>query len=203
MSPGQFLAAMTGSFANLARFWRRPAISRILTSFLLYTTAFSMLHVVFVEFGRDILMISPMERGLIFMFIGIVGAVIQFTAIKPMVSRWGEDRTIEIGMATMAVGLGIMPYMDTYALVFIGSFFISAGNSLVTPVVSAVISQRSSDSEQGVAMGVTQSLGSLGRIIGPPYGGMSYALLGYRFPFLSGAVVAIVALLIYAGRARE
>ena len=151
---GGVWAAMSTSFRHLADYWQRPAVSRILTSFLLYTVAFSTLHVVFVEYTRDIVVITPMQRGFVFMFIGVVGALVQFTAIQPMVAR----------------------------------------------TIFAVISQRSSESEQGVAMGVTQSLGALGRVIGPPYGGLSYALLGYRFPFISAAVIAVLSLAVYAGR---
>ena len=197
---GGMLEAMTASFRNLAQFWRRPAISRLLTVLLLYTAAFSTLHVVFVEYGRDILKISPLERGFVFMFIGIVGAIVQLIFIKPLVRRWGEDRVIELGLASMAIGLASIPYLPTYTLMFLGSFFISAGNSLVMPVVSAVISQRSADDEQGVAMGVTQSLSALGRIIGPPYGGLSYALLGFRFPFVSAALLALVSLGLFMAR---
>ncbi len=200
---GGMLEAMTASFRNLAQFWRRPAISRLLTVLLLYTAAFSTLHVVFVEYGRDILKISPLERGFVFMFIGIVGAIVQLIFIKPLVRRWGEDRVIELGLASMAIGLASIPYLPTYTLMFLGSFFISAGNSLVMPVVSAVISQRSADDEQGVAMGVTQSLSALGRIIGPPYGGLSYALLGFRFPFVSAALLALVSLGLFMARAKR
>ena len=194
------LGAMTESLKNLVQFWRRPAISRLLTVLLLYTAAFSTLHVVFVEYGRDILKISPLERGFVFMFIGIVGALVQLIFIKPLVRRWGEDRVIEIGLASMAIGLASIPFLPTYALMFVGSFFISTGNSLVMPVVSAVISRRSAEDEQGVAMGVTQSLSALGRIIGPPYGGLSYALLGFRFPFVSAALLALVSLGLFMAR---
>ena len=200
---GRIFAAMSTSFRNLADYWRRPAVSRILTSFLLYTVAFSTLHVVFVEYTRDVVVITAMQRGFVFMFIGVVGALVQFTLIKPMVARWGEHRTAETGILTMAIGLAIFPFLNSYGSLFVGAFFVSVGNSLVTPTIFAVISQRSSESEQGVAMGVTQSLGALGRVIGPPYGGLTYALLGYRFPFVSAAVIALMALVVYAGRSEE
>ena len=51
-------------------------------------------------------------------------------------------------------------------------------------------------------MGVTQSLGSLGRIIGPPYGGLTYARINFYFPFLSAAAATLAALGIYATRKR-
>ncbi|MBA7598057.1 MAG: MFS transporter [Calditrichaeota bacterium] len=82
-------------------------------------------------------------------------------------------------------------------LVYFGCFFIALGSSLVTPSVMAAVSMRSREHEQGVAMGVTQNLGSLGRIIGPPYGGLTYARINFYFPFLSAAAAALATLGIY------
>ncbi|UCD37610.1 MAG: MFS transporter, partial [Fidelibacterota bacterium] len=185
---------------NLRRFWKRPALSRVLTAFFIFTIAFSIIHVTFVEYFRDVLRLDPAHRGFVFMFLGIVGAITQGTLVKRLVRRLGEDRVIELGLVAMAIGLGSIPFLRTEYLIYGGAFFIALGNSLVTPSVMAVISVRSKEHEQGVAMGVTQSLGSLGRIIGPPYGGFTYARINFFFPFLSAAAAALVALGIYATR---
>ncbi|MCH8025060.1 MAG: MFS transporter, partial [Candidatus Marinimicrobia bacterium] len=76
-APVSALRALTTSLGNVRQFWARPELSRTLTVFFLFTTAFSVLHVTFVEYGRDILHISAQERGFVFMFIGIVGAAVQ------------------------------------------------------------------------------------------------------------------------------
>ncbi len=187
---------------NVRQFWARPALSRTLTVFFLFTTAFSVLHVTFVEYGRDILHISAQERGFVFMFIGIVGAAIQGLVVKPLAARVGEDRVIEIGLLAMAIGLASIPFLRSVAQLYLGAFFVALGNSLVTPSVMAVISMRSGEGEQGVAMGVTQSMGSLGRILGPPFGGLTYARINFMFPFLAASGGALVALALYITRPR-
>ncbi|UCH62559.1 MAG: MFS transporter [Fidelibacterota bacterium] len=192
------LVAIRATLRNLARFWKRPTLSRLLTTFFIYTIAFSIIHVTFVEYGRDVLRISPSDRGFVFMFMGIVGAITQGTVVRRL-ARWlGEDRVIELGLLAMAIGLASIPFLRTVAFVYFGCFFIALGSSLVTPSVMAAVSMRSREHEQGVAMGVTQSLGSLGRIIGPPYGGLTYARINFYFPFLSAAAAALAALGIYA-----
>ena len=197
------LEAFRSTMQNLTRFWRRKELSRVLTTFLLFSVAFSIIHVTFVEYSRDILHMTPQDRGFVFMFIGVVGAITQATVIKRLVRAVGEDRVIELGLVALAVGLASIPFLRTNALLYIGAFFIALGNSLVTPAVTAVISMRSADHEQGTAMGVTQSLGSLGRIIGPPYGGITYAQINFYFPFLSAAGIALGALGIYARRQKK
>ncbi|MCK4577407.1 MAG: MFS transporter [Candidatus Marinimicrobia bacterium] len=197
ISPKAALRVLGSSAANIGEFWRQPALGRVLTAFFLFTIAFSVLHVTFVEYGRDILRATPQERGFVFMWIGVVGALTQSLAVKRLVRRMGEDNVIRLGLACMAIGLASIPYLQTMALLYAGAFFVAVGNSLVTPAVTAVISMRSDEREQGVAMGVTQSTGSLGRILGPPFGGVTYARIGYRFPFLAAAAMALLSLLLY------
>ncbi|UCH09429.1 MAG: MFS transporter [Fidelibacterota bacterium] len=185
---------------NLRRFWKRPALSHVFTAFFIYSVAFSIIHVTFVEYFRDVLSLNPAQRGFVFMFLGVVGAVTQGTLVKRLVRRLGEDRVIELGLVIAAIGLGSIPFLRTVALIYVGTFFIAFGNSLIIPSVMAVISVRSRDHEQGLAMGVTQSLGSLARIIGPPYGGFTYAQINLFFPFLSAGAAALGALGIYVTR---
>ncbi len=194
------IAVIKTTLQNLIAFWQKPALSRILTAFFLFTIAFSIIHVTFVEYGRDILEMTPRDRGFVFMYLGIIGAITQAFLVRRMVKRFGESRVVEIGLVIMALGLGLIPFLPTISLLYVGTTFIALGNSLVTPAVTAIISIRSSEGEQGTAMGVTQSMGSLGRILGPPFGGITYARIGYHFPFLAAAGAALIALVIYAGR---
>jgi DHA1 family tetracycline resistance protein-like MFS transporter len=188
---------------NLRRFWKQPDLTRVFTSFFVYSIAFSIIHVTFVEYFRDVLDLPPSARGFVFMFLGIVGAVTQGTAVKWLVRRWGENRVIELGLVVAAIGLALIPFLRTVTLIYVGAFLIAFGNSLIIPSVMAVISVHSLDHEQGVAMGVTQSLGSLARIIGPLYGGFTYAQINLYFPFISAGAAALGALGIYALRPRR
>jgi MFS family permease len=49
-------------------------------------------------------------------------------------------------------------------------------------------------SEQGVTMGVAQSLASLGRILGPALGGFFYGKFSIHSPFLISGFLALTAL---------
>ena len=122
------------------RIGRRPALSRLLTTFFIYTIAFSIIHVTFVEYGRDVLRISPHERGFVFMFMGIVGVITQAAVVRRLARRLGEDRVIELGLLSMALGLAAVPFLRTVTLVYIGCLFIALGNGLVTPSVMAAVS---------------------------------------------------------------
>ncbi len=200
---GSPLNAVKTSFANLARFWRQQTLARVLTTFFMFTIAFSTMHVTFVEYSRDYLNLSIAARGYVFMFLGVVGVVTQAFIVRRLVKAIGEEQVIKIGLVAMAMGLAFMPFFRSLAGMYFSALFIALGNSLVTPAVTAVISMRSHDHEQGVAMGVTQSLGSMGRVIGPPFGGVTYAQIHYRFPFLAGAIMALMGLWVFSKEAGE
>nr|PZN44174.1 MAG: hypothetical protein DIU70_02860 [Bacillota bacterium] len=73
---------------------------------------------------------------------------------------------------------------------------LAAGMGIARPANSALISRRATTG-QGTAIGLMDSFDSLGRIIGPVLGGSLYRR-GLTLPFLSGAVLFAVALLLAA-----
>lgn len=185
------------SFKNIINYFKIPKFKPLLIIFLLYSFAFSILHVTFVEFDRDYLKMNPQQIGFIFMYIGIVGFVIQMIAIKPMVKYFGEEKVMVMGFLCMATGLTITPMVDHMNWLFLTSLFVAGGNSLLAPTATAIISQHAKENEQGAILGVTQGLGSLGRIFGPPYGGMTYHSIHMMFPFISSAIILIGAVIYY------
>ena len=131
------------------------------------------------------------------MYIGIVGFAVQMFAIKPLVKWVGEEKVMITGFLVMALGLAATPLTNHMNWLFLTSLLIAGGNSLLSPTATAIISQRSSEKEQGVILGISQSLGSLGRIFGPPYGALTYSMIHYLFPFISSAIILVGAVLYY------
>ncbi|NJM09792.1 MAG: MFS transporter [Bdellovibrionaceae bacterium] len=77
------------------------------------------------------------------------------------------------------------------------------GNGLVNPSLNGSISLVSGENEQGGNLGVSQSLSSLARIVGPPTGGALYQFYGTWSPFAAASVFCLTALILAWGlRAR-
>jgi DHA1 family multidrug resistance protein-like MFS transporter len=92
-------------------------------------------------------------------------------------------------MLGSAIALILMGLADNYwsLLVTIGLFvFITA---LLTPAISSLTSKRA-ETQQGMAMGLSNSFMSLGRIAGPLLAGFVFDL-NLILPFISGAVVML------------
>jgi predicted MFS family arabinose efflux permease len=64
------------------------------------------------------------------------------------------------------------------------------------PSLMSLISRYSSAEDQGGVMGLTQSLNSLARIVGPMWGGFAFDQLGIGMPYITSAAVMGVASLL-------
>lgn len=127
------------------------------------------------------------EVGLIFTVLGLMMAVGQGVLVGPLTKRWGDVVVMRIGFLTSALGLVAMMAADRFWTLLAATAFFSLANALVSPSISALTSKRTS-MDQGVTMGLSNAFGSLGRIAGPPIGGLAFDL-DWRWPFIGAAVV--------------
>jgi DHA1 family multidrug resistance protein-like MFS transporter len=161
-----------------------------------FVVSFSLagLESTFAFYAVDKLHMTSVQLGYVFVVMGVVGAFIQGGLIGKLIKRFGEDRVIQIGLLVSAIGFILIVWATD---IVTGAIFLAvfgAGNGMIRPSVSALISKRTT-SGQGNALGLLGSLDSLGRIAGPPVGGLLYAK-GMTFPYYSGAIMSIVALLL-------
>jgi MFS transporter, DHA1 family, tetracycline resistance protein len=125
----------------------------------------------------------------IFAFIGITTAFVQGSLIGIMVKKFGEQRLLYYGCVFMIFGLGILPLMPKYLFVHgvvLSITSIAFGAGCLSPSMTSLLSQHTERQEQGKMLGLSQSFGSLARVIAPSLGGLLYNL-AYWLPFVGGA----------------
>ena len=128
-------------------------------------------------------------------FCGFIGAIVQGGCIGPLVKYLGEKKLVVIGISCVGLSLAFIPYCThdiglACLMIMLALFAISS--SLYRAPTFGLISLNASAEEQGEVMGVTQSVGSLARIIGPLF---ALGLMDIRIdlPYLICAVIAILA----------
>jgi MFS family permease len=100
------------------------------------------------------------------------------------------------GLVMLAAGLVLLSRSTNLALVLIALGIVSAGDGVVTPMVSTLLSFASPPEAQGETLGLAQGVAGLGRAIGPLAAGSIFALAGPGAPFFFGsALVALAALI--------
>jgi multidrug resistance protein len=198
----------TPSFGRLD-LWRRarrhPGLILLLSVFFLVSTAFSGFEATFALFTERRLGFTAETIGYVFAFIGVILAVVNGLLVGRVVPVVGERRIIPFAIATIGIGIALVPTAHTVPVLFMVCGVLALGMGFNNPALTSAVSRVSDTSEQGGMLGLAQSLAALGRIVGPAWGGFLFDRAGIAAPFLSGGVVMSVALtlaIVGVGRAR-
>lgn len=158
------------------------SISNIFSTFQLYAESKE-------GFGYDIEGVSYL-----FAFMGLVGAVTQGVLIRPVLKYFDERKAFIVSCLITGMGIGTIPFSNHYLpFLLISILFMGLGNGICLSIGLGLISKFSGPDEQGGILGLTQSLASLARFIGPSWGGLVYHFISFAAPFLTGGIVMIAA----------
>ena len=91
----------------------------------------------------------------------------------------------------VAVGLVLIPYANSITSLLIALAVFAAGSGIHRPPLFGLISILTPESEQGATLGVTQSAGSLARIIAPVFATTLYTVR-VDLPYLICGAVACI-----------
>ena len=141
---------------------------------------------------------GPRSVSFLFTYLGVVSVIAQGWGVGRLTRRLGERRTAILGLATLAVGMGGVAAAPSLAAMGVALAALAFGQGTASPSLSSWVSRASSPAEQGKVLGVYQSLGALGRVVGPMGGGLAFAHLGISAPYLAGAALAVLALAVLA-----
>ncbi len=138
------------------------------------------------------------NNGWVFFGLGLIAILIQGGMMGRLARRFGERKLVVAGLTCLAAGMVVMGLGRGVTLVLAGAALLGVGNSLSTAPLNSLVSFTTDESEQGAIFGVKSSLGALGRFAGPLLAGVLYEKTGSSTPYLFGASLLVVALLIFA-----
>src|SRR5215204_1289637 len=164
------VSAATGRWSQLVRALRQSRLAFVLAVYFLFVTAFSVMTASFGLFTLYRFGFDAHDTGWIFAFVGVVGAVVQGGLIGRLVKAFGEPPLVIVGALLFTASLVLIPLTGpetgTAALLSLGALF-ALGNGLATPSLTSLASKSAGAGEQGGVLGVTQSVASLARVVGP------------------------------------
>ena len=164
------VSAATGRWSQLADAVRQPRLAYVLAIYFLFVVAFSIMTTAFALFTMYRFGYDAEHNGYFFMYVGIIGALIQGGLIGRLVKTFGEMPLVIVGALLFTASLFAMPLTGPQTglglLLLVGGTF-ALGNSLATPSLQTLASRSAGRGEQGGVLGVTQSVASLARTIGP------------------------------------
>jgi len=185
------------------QYFRRPILGGLLTEFFLFTFAFATFTAGFALFAERRLSYGPHQVGYIFMYSGFLGIIVQSVMRQGALVRGiGEVRLVTLGFLSAAIGYVLLGFSFGVALLLIAASFASFGTGILRPALTSLITQQVSRNEQGVVLGLNQSLLSIAQIAGPAIAGALIDAGHLTLWALWAALIMAVALLLNF-RARE
>lgn len=164
------VSAATGRWSQLIAALKQRRLSVVLLIYFLFIVAFSIMTATFSLFTMYRFGYDAHDTGWLFVFIGVIGAIVQGVLIGRLVKRFGELPLVVFGAMMFTASLFAIPFTTPQTglatLLFVGGVF-SLGQSLATPALTSLASKSAGRGEQGTVLGVTQSVASLARTVGP------------------------------------
>lgn len=154
------------------QYFKRPALAGLLTQFFSFCVMFSLFITGFALFAERRFLVhgrpfGPKEVGYLYAYSGLLGLIIQGGMLGRLVKRFGEKPLARAGFLSAAVGLTALAF--TYPLMLLIPVFtaIAFGTGVLRPTLTSEITKLVSRREQGVVLGLTQSLNSTSSILAP------------------------------------
>ena len=159
------------------QYFRRPALGGLLLEFFLFTFAFATFTSGFALFAERRFTwhgaaFGPKEVGYVFMYSGFLGILVQGSMRQgALVRRVGEVRLVTLGFLAGSLGYGLLGASFGIAGLLFAATLASFGNGVLRPSLTSLITQQVSRGEQGLVLGLNQSLLSIAQIVGPAIAG--------------------------------
>ncbi len=183
----------TNRFRRIFQELLRPLSGQLMIIFFLSGLAMAQMESMLFPYMYDHFGWGMEKASYGFAYVGVLMVLTQGYFVRKWMPRLGETRTLMIGLVLFAISLAGIAFSQTIFFMGIVMTILAVGNGLMRPPNLGLISQLTSSDEQGLVMGVTNSLASLGRILGPIIGGIFYEQFAKNSPFLFASGLAFVA----------
>jgi MFS transporter, DHA1 family, tetracycline resistance protein len=160
-----------------AKYFGRPGLRERLFQFLFFITSFSFFISGFALFAERRFTyhgqpFGPREIGYVFGYVGLLGIILQGGLIGRLVKRFGEPSLVAAGFLALVIGYFGLGIASSFVLLMVTGTLAAFGNGVIRPALTSLITQQAGRQEQGVVLGITQSLMSMASIVSPIIGGL-------------------------------
>jgi MFS family permease len=146
--------------------------------------------------GRDRYGLTARQVGYLFGLMGVMVVLLQAVAVERVTRRLGDVGAGMVGAASLMAGLLLVPLTQARSVLVLATCLMGVGQGLCNPALSAYISKVAPPTHRGGILGVSSSLNSLARVIGPALAGLAYDAFHAAGASFSQAAVVSLALLL-------
>ena len=175
---------------------KKPTLVILLAIYFIVVMAFSGFEATFALFSEARFGYTAASIGFLFAFIGVVLALVQGVLVGRVVKRIGERRLIPFAITSIAVSIGMLPFVWNVPGLLVALALLAVGMGFNSPSITSMVSRLSDADDQGGILGLASSLASLGRVAGPAWGGYLYDRFGMTTPYLTASALLFIAFVV-------
>src|SRR5690606_3336415 len=114
----------------------------------LFLAAFSGMEFTLTFLAFERLGYTPMDNAYMFIFIGVVLALVQGGVVRRRAASVGEKRMALMGLVSILPGLLLIAIAQSSWLIYAGLFFLAVGSAMTIPCLTSLVSLYSPANEQ-------------------------------------------------------
>ncbi len=178
-------------------FSSRPLALLMIANYI-YTFAIVNTQIASILLWKEYFMATDEQIGYLFAYVGVWSVVVQGGLIRTLIKQLGEHKLFLWGHIFTFVGVFFVPFAPKSELFTVGLFilfFFAVGTSLVAPINLSMISLYSYKQQQGQILGLSQSVNSFARIMGPFFGSILYGM-NFHAPYIVAGILTVAGALI-------
>lgn len=161
-----------GDWSHYFKYFARPRLGELLLQFFCFAFSFGLFLSGFALFAERRFSFGPEQVGYTYAYAGFLGLIVQGGMLGRLVKAFGEWKLSVAAFLLSFLGYLFLGLSDSYLGLMLACTVFSFGHSCIRPALTSLISQQADKTEQGVVLGLTQSLNSVATIMTPLIGGI-------------------------------
>lgn len=162
-------------WGGYAKYFRDAELGPLMAQYFAFVVSFSLFTSGFPLFAERRYFwegqpFGPQQVGYFYAYAGFLGIFLQGPMLGQLVRRFGEVDLIRVGFLASTAGYAWLGFAYSLPELLVVTT-ISAIGGVLRPTVTSLITQSARREEQGVVLGLTQSLSSVAQIVSPTLAG--------------------------------
>jgi len=179
-------------FKEMLKYFQTDTVGALIFVFFLASLAMSTMEATLVLYMKARFDWGLKEVSFGFAYVGVMIIITQGVLVRRLIPKFGEKQVLRFGLIFMAMGLCLIPIAQSLAVLAVSQTLLALGIGFVNPSTLGSVSLLIDSNEQGAALGTTQGMASLGRIIGPILGGALFGSLSQGSPFFVAGMMTLI-----------
>ena len=171
-----------------------PSTLAIISHYAAFATTFGFLPILARQLGAT----DVTQSMLVSLYVALT--MVSTLLVTSAVKRVGNRALIHLSFVVTAVGIVLAALSHSLAMLFVAQVLLGLGYGAGYPIMMGMSIQHVEDGQRTTAMGLFQSLYSIGMFAGPWLGGLLADALGIRLMFGVTAIVCLAPGILLTGR---